>query len=56
MKIMKSNENKNKTLKKKLQLNKETIRELRNSELKMVAGGSGDSCIYTCSRVTCNKI
>jgi len=45
--MIQKKENK-KSLKKRLVLNKETIRELKNSELKVIAGGypkqTGDAC------------
>ena len=39
MKAQKNNNNNSKTLGKKLHLNKETVRELKSSELERVAGG-----------------
>ena len=40
--------NKERQLKKKLVLNKETLRELKDTELKMVAGG-GITSLFSCT-------
>ena len=40
-----------KVIKKKLQLNRETIRELKDSDLKTVAGGTGFITYITCRSI-----
>src|SRR6185369_16928455 len=50
--LIRNKEEEKKRLRKKLRLNKETVRELKDSELKTVAG-RGFPSLFTCAEKTC---